>query len=184
MGVLQAIINELVENGKQVDEAQIDRMVDAVLAAKRVFVAGAGRSGFAARAFSNRLMHMGATVFFVGEPTTPSIREGDLLVIGSGSGTTAGLVTMAQKAVAEGADVATITMSPEGSIGRLAKTVVVLPGVSNKTEGFVEDEDAVQPTGNSFEQMSWLVYDTVNTKVKRKLGVKEEEMKYRHANLE
>ena len=30
-------------------------------------------------------MHMGLTVYFVGEPTTPAIKEGDLLVIGSGS---------------------------------------------------------------------------------------------------
>jgi D-arabinose 5-phosphate isomerase GutQ len=41
--------------------------------AKRIFVAGAGRSSFAARAFSNRLMHLGFSVWFVGEPTTPSL---------------------------------------------------------------------------------------------------------------
>lgn len=60
----------------------MEKFADAILKADRIFVAGAGRSGFVARAFANRLMHMGLTVFFVGEPTTPAIKAGDLLVIG------------------------------------------------------------------------------------------------------
>ena len=79
--LFQAVINELVDGAKEVDESQIDKLVEAILAAKRVFVAGAGRSGFVARAFSNRLMHLGFTVYFVGDTTTPSIQSDDLLVI-------------------------------------------------------------------------------------------------------
>ena len=47
-------------------------------------------------------MHLGYTVYFVGEPTTPSIQEGDLLILGSGSGNTASLVSNAKKAKDQG----------------------------------------------------------------------------------
>jgi 6-phospho-3-hexuloisomerase len=94
---LLAILTELTEDAQQIDQLQLEQVQSLILKAKRIFVAGAGRSGFAARAFSNRLMHLGFTVYFVGEPTTPSIRENDLIIIGSGSGRTSGLVNMAKK---------------------------------------------------------------------------------------
>lgn len=94
---LLAILTELTEDAHQIDQLQLEQVQSLILKAKRIFIAGAGRSGFAARAFSNRLMHLGFTVYFVGEPTTPSIRENDLIIIGSGSGRTSGLVNMAKK---------------------------------------------------------------------------------------
>ena len=102
--------------------------------AKRIFVGGAGRSGFAARGFSNRLMHLGFQVYFVGEPTTPSIQEGDLLIVGSGSGNTASLVSNAKTAKAQGAKVATVTMFPENKIGSMADAAIRIPGVTEKVQ--------------------------------------------------
>ena len=49
---------------------------------RRIFVAGEGRSGFSAKGFAMRLMHLGYTVYVVGETITPALREGDLLVGG------------------------------------------------------------------------------------------------------
>lgn len=69
--ILKSILQELTENEKRVSQDEMEKFADAILKADRIFVAGAGRSGFVARAFANRLMHMGLTVFFVGEPTTP-----------------------------------------------------------------------------------------------------------------
>lgn len=81
-----SILNELMENAKEIQNEDVLKVEDLIMNAKRIFVGGAGRSGFAARGFSNRLMHLGFQVYFVGEPTTPSIQEGDLLIVGSGSG--------------------------------------------------------------------------------------------------
>ena len=88
---LMEILEELKENAQQVSEKEVEEMAACILKAERIFVAGAGRSGFAARAFANRLMHLGLNVFFVGEPTTPAVGGGDLLIIGSGSGETESL---------------------------------------------------------------------------------------------
>lgn len=181
--ILGGILGELTENAKRIDPESLDRFADVLLAGERIFIAGAGRSGFVARAFSNRLMHLGLTVYFVGEPTTPAIREGDVLVIGSGSGETGSLVVMAQKAHKIGARIATITIHPEASIGRLADAAVVIPGATPKSE-LGDTVKSIQPMGNAFEQMSWIVCDAIVMILMDKLGRTAEEMFRLHANLE
>jgi len=146
-------------------------------------IVGAGRSGFAARAFSNRLMHLGFDSRFVGEPTTPSIRKGDLLIIGSGSGKTESLVTMAKKAKSEEAKLATITISPEGEIGSMADAYIQIPGISSRGP-VVEKAPSIQPHGSSFEQLAWLVYDSMIIDLKKQTNQEQGDMDHRHANME
>nr|WP_296157188.1 6-phospho-3-hexuloisomerase [uncultured Blautia sp.] len=181
---LQTIIREVSVYGKMVHEDEIHKVVELCAAANRIFVAGAGRSGCCAKGFANRLMHLGKTVHVVGEITTPSIQKGDLLVLGSGSGTTESLVADAKKASKCGALIATITLCPEAPIGQLADAVVTVPGVtwkSNHTENAIE---TIQPGGSLFEQLSWLIYDSIIVELMDSLGQTEETMTPRHANLE
>jgi len=181
---LLSIIKELAADAAEIDNDEIKNMVSLILAANRVFIAGAGRSGFAARAFANRLMHLGVTTFFVGEPTTPSIREGDLIIIGSGSGETASLVSMAKKAKSEGAKIGTLTIYADHSIGQLADTVIKIPGLTSKSDDASSKKESVQVPGSSFEQLSWLIYDAIVLEIKATKGLSIEQMYYRHANLE
>ena len=181
--LLKKILEELTHNAEQIRQEELEGFADQIQRAKRVFVAGAGRSGFVARAFSNRLMHLGLTVYFVGEPTTPAIQAGDLLIITSGSGETGSLKVMAQKAKKQGAALATITIYPQASIGSLADAVITVPGSTPKSE-FADTEVSVQPMGNAFEQLLWLICDTVVIILMKRLGRTEEEMFALHANLE
>ncbi len=181
--MLGGIIDELAANSKQVSTQQLEALADAVIAANRIFVAGAGRAGFAARAFSLRLMHLGLTAFFVGEPTTPSIQPGDLLVIISGSGETGSLVVNAGRAKQFGAKLATLTIHPEASIGRQADVVVKLPGATPKS-ALSDTVGSIQPMANSFEQLSWLSCDVVIMILMDKLHKDADEMFKLHANLE
>lgn len=181
---LKKIVLELQEAATQVDEDQVNKFADTIIAAKRIFVAGAGRSGFCARGFSNRLLHLGFDVSFVGEPTTPPIKEGDLLIIGSGSGTTAGLVVMAEKAKKQGADIATVTISPENTIGSMAKAYIQLPGNTRSLGDGKKTVESIQPVGSMFEQLSWLTYDTVIMTLRDKTGQTNDDLIARHANLE
>ena len=181
--LLKKILEELTHNAEQIRQEELEGFADQIQRAKRVFVAGAGRSGFVARAFSNRLMHLGLTVYFVGEPTTPAIQAGDLLIITSGSGETGSLKVMAQKAKKQGAALATITIYPQASIGSLADAVITVPGSTPKSE-LADTAVSVQPMGNAFEQMLWLICDTVVIILMKRLGRTEEEMFALHANLE
>lgn len=46
---------------------KIDEFIFALEDAKNIFVMGAGRSGFVAKAFAMRLMHLGYNVYVVGK---------------------------------------------------------------------------------------------------------------------
>ena len=100
------IAAELEYTLSRVDADAAEALADAILGAGKVFVAGAGRSGFAAKAFAMRLMHLGFNTYVVGETTTPDLAPGDLLFIASGSGETGSLVVMARKARSIGAKLA------------------------------------------------------------------------------
>lgn len=181
--ILNEILDELNQTVQKISECELENFSEKILNADRVFVAGAGRSGYVARAFSNRLMHLGLEVSFVGEPTTPAIKSGDILIISSGSGETESLVAMAKKAKQFGASIGTVTIYPEASIGSLSDFVIYIPGSTPKSK-LKDTVKSVQPMGNLFEQMSWLVYDTLIMILMEKTGKTKEEMFALHANLE
>ena len=180
------IIDELRENAQEINDQDLKAVEHLIVEANRIFVGGAGRSGFAARGFSNRLMHLGYTVFFVGEPTTPSMQEGDLLIVGSGSGNTASLVENTKKAKSQGAKVATVTMFPENKIGSMADAVIKIPGMTEKVEGKVSGKlkTTVQAEGSSFEELSWITYDAMVVDLMRITNQSDKDLFARHANME
>ena len=61
---LQIITNELYKYGKLIKEDEVKEVVELCQKANRIFIAGAGRSGFCARGFANRMMHLGFTVYW------------------------------------------------------------------------------------------------------------------------
>ncbi|MDD3745826.1 MAG: 6-phospho-3-hexuloisomerase [Anaerostipes sp.] len=182
---LKLITEELNKYSNMVKEEEIQAMADVVKSANKIFLAGAGRSGLAARAFTNRLLHMGFDVHFVGEISCPPIKKGDLIVLGSGSGSTQSLIVMGKKAQGVGAKIATVTMFPEHAIGEMAEVIVKVPGATPKKGADEKDSaESIQPMGNLFEQMTWLVYDSIIMNLMADLGQSSEEMMERHTNLE
>ncbi len=181
---LKQILSELESASHFIKEEQIDALIDQILCANEIFIAGMGRSGFCARGFANRLLHLGFNVHFVGEPTTPPIKEGDLLIIGSGSGQTASLVAMAKKAKEKNANIATITTSPENTIGQMSKVYIQLPGSTRLLAQKQNKVDSLQPVGSLFEQLSCLTYDAMIMKLKKMTNQSNEDLIGRHANLE
>lgn len=177
-----AIIDELRENAALVDNDELLAVEKLITEANRIFIGGAGRSGFAARGFSNRLMHLGYTVYFVGEPTTPSIQAGDLLIVGSGSGNTASLVSNSKKAKDQGAKVATLTMFPENKIGSMADVSIKIPGESEKVKG--RGKKSVQASGSAFEELCWITYDAMVMDLMKLTNQTNEDLFKRHANME
>lgn len=178
------ILSELLTNLEEVDEKELKDFVEAIINAKHIFLAGAGRSGLAIRAFANRLMHLGLKVSVVGDVTASYAVNGDLLIIGSGSGETQSLVAMAQKAKKNGVNIALNTISSESTIAKLANVIFVLPGASPKVEDEKSMGTSIQPMGSSYEQLSFIIYDAVIMDLMNKLGENVDTMFSRHANLE
>lgn len=177
----QAIIAENQRLAEQVDYAQVAAIIPLIQHAERVFVVGAGRTGLALKATAMRLMHLGLTVFVVGETTTPAIRKGDLLLAGSGSGTTSTIVKAAEKAVAAGATVVAISTTTDSPLAALATQVVVLPAAQKQDHGGTISQ---QYAGSLFEQSVLLLTDTIFQTLWALDGTPAEELWKRHANLE
>jgi len=161
----------------------MELLVRAVSAAPRVFVAGAGRSGLVAQSFAMRLMHLGKSVHVIGDATTPGIGPGDLLVVGSGSGSTPSLVTAAGNARSLGARIALLTIRADSPIARLADIVLTIPAPTPKIE-VGTDFASGQPMGSLFEQALFLTFDALILMLMDLEGISGEDMFTRHANLE
>lgn len=178
---IPSILLELARTLHSVDEQQVNKLADDIIAAGTVFVAGAGRSGLMMRAFAMRLMHLGLRAYVVGETITPGITVGDLLLIGSGSGETKGLVSMAQKAQSLQANVAAITVVPDSTVGAIASTVIHVPAATKEAGTTAA---SIQPMGSLFEQSMLLVLDAVILRLMERTGQHAYAMFGNHANLE
>jgi len=182
-GYALEIVRELDRALSSVDSAECEKLADLILGSGKIFCAGAGRSGFMMKSFAMRLMHMGFESYVAGETVTPNIGPGGLLIIGSGSGETGSLVSMAEKAKKLGAGLALVTISPESPIGGLAGITIMIPAPTPKS-GAGTGFTSMQPMGSLFEQSLLLTLDAVILRLMEKQGVDAVSMFGRHANLE
>lgn len=181
--LIEAILSDLRRILTRVDPAQIETMHNALVSAKRIFIAGKGRSGLQMKAFAMRLMHLGLSVHVVDDVTTPALAEGDLLLIGSSSGRTGSLLRYVETARATGATMATITGNAESPIAAAAQTLLYIPATNFKA-GHQHGEKSVLVMGSLFEHSLGLICDLLIIGLKQSLDVAESEMNTRHANLE
>lgn len=183
--IFQSILDELRRTLNRISCVEIEALVREITGAGRVFVAGAGRSGLVMRSFAMRLAQLGLPVHVVGETTSPAIRPGDLLLIGSGSGVTDSLVHYAGKAVETGARVAAATADPASPAARLADVVVVIPAPTPKSaQATGKGHLSRQPMGTLFEQSLGVMLDACVMLLMARLEETERGMFGRHANLE
>ena len=183
--VVDIILKELENLAKEIHQEELETVCESMCSAqkegKKIFLAGAGRSGCVVRAFANRLMHLGFICHFVGEITTPPLKEGDILFVLSGSGRTESLVKMAEKTKQCHGRILTMTLQKDGEIARMAEYSIVLPGNTRlqKDEGYT----SMQPIGSNFEQLSWLTCDGLIMMMRDQLNLTNKEMLAHHANL-
>jgi len=176
------ILAEMRQTLAEVSPEGLERLVEAVLQANRIYVAGGGRSGLMARAFAMRLMHLGRVTYVVGDTTTPAIREGDLLVACSASGETHVTVLVSRVAQDAGARVFAVTATPDSPMARLANETIVIPAPSKHTAP--EAGRSLQYGGSLFEQALLVLMDALSVEIGRRLGSTPQDLDTRHANLE
>lgn len=173
---LDAIYRELTDIAAGLPREEAGALALAVSRANRVFLGGMGRSGLMMRAFAMRLMQLGVEVHVVGDTTTPSIRRGDLLILGSRYGRSGSLAHYVEIARREKARVAVVTMDGKTPLARTADLVATIP--------VPEGGPSQQPLGTLFEQSLLVYLDAVVLLLKRLLHKTERAMSKRHTNLE
>lgn len=179
---LETIQREIAAVFANTDRAPISATVEEVDSARRVFVAGAGRSGFMASAFAMRLVHLDSRAHVVGEATAPTMTSGDVLVAVSGSGTTAGTVRAAEEAVRSGGRVVAVTTDVDSPLAGLATTVVHLPAATKHRRA--GEAESIQPLSSLFDQCVHLTFDVVCLRLADKRAIDNASAKQAHVTTE
>jgi 6-phospho-3-hexuloisomerase len=140
---------------------------------RRWFCSGQGRSGLVAQMAAMRLMHVGFDAHAVGEATTPSIGEGDGLVMISSSGETPVTLHLARLALGFGARMLAVTTRADSTLAVLAHAVIDVPTVGTGQFG-----------GSLFEQSALLLLDAMILDITAGDPQAHAVMKARHTNLQ
>jgi 6-phospho-3-hexuloisomerase len=179
------------------DRRETSAFFQQMLFAKRIYIAGAGRSGIIARAFALRLLHLGLDVYVVGETITPAMLPGDTLVVFSGSGETHTMATFCSTVKDLGGTVCLVTATADSTMSRIADCVVNLgdlTGYYQKNTATFEERQmtgqyrsvasAFAPLGTLFETLALVFSDAVISALMlaRKEGVCE--LRERLTNIE
>lgn len=182
--IIEAVSEEVQTVLNNVSEEEAVELSELLIQAKRIFVFGEGRSGLMAKAFAMRLMHGGFTVFVVGETVTPSIQEDDLLVIISGSGSSAMILSLVDTAKKVGAVLALVTTNRRSYAAKESECVLIVPAVTKNQE--TTKAKSIQPLGNQFDQSVHLLLDSIIIYAleQSQNSLSYEEMKKQHTNLE
>lgn len=175
----QQLILDKITGILEATQEDYDEKLTAMLdEAGRIFIAGAGRSKLVGNFFAMRLVHGGYNVNVVGEIVTPSIKQGDLLIIISGSGETEQLIAFTKSAKKVGAKIMLISSRANSTIGDMADGVFQIgrEDLYGKVVGM--------PMGTVFELSTLLFLESTISHIIHEKGIPEEIMRERHANLE
>ena len=176
------VTNEIGETLARVDVEQLERAVAAILLAEKVFFIGVGRVMLCLQAVTKRLAHLGINAHYVGEITEPAMTSKDLLIVGSGSGTTLFPVSIARKAKSLGATVIHIGSNPKSDMRDIADFMVRIPV---RTKLYLDDEiESKQPMTSLFEQTLLLLGDILAKMIIDDRNVSLKDLWQYHANLE
>ena len=178
----KTITHELAQVFEKIDVSQIERFMEAIGDANRIILIGVGREGLATRAFTMRLMHLGLDAHWIWGDTTPSLRDGDLLIATSGCGEIGHIHYVVETAKKRGAEVALVTGDPFKKTAKIADLVLFVP--ASVYLGTADVVPSIQPMGNLFEQALLIVFDMIVMTLRDSKGITPRQMEAMHRNLE
>lgn len=169
------ILKQIQEVLSRVDEGTAAQIVESIIAAKKIFVYGVGRSGLVGKAFAVRLVQMGLNVHFIGDTTTPIVEAEDVVIIVSNTGETMSAVQTANIVRRVGAKVISITSNIHSKLAQASSISVELT--------VVKDEQCRKsaPLGTLFEDSAFLLLDSMVPTLMSRLGQTEASLRRRHA---
>lgn len=193
--ILNDAVDEILDNVRKVsdslDPENIQQMNNILKTSQNVFVMGLGRSGLMARAFAMRLMHLGISVYVVGETITPAITSEDCLLAISGSGETLSIISAAEMAQKRSAKIIAVTSYVDSTLGEMADLIVHIEGRTKidseknyLTRQINGKHQSLSPLGTLFEVTTLIFLDGIIAQLMVEMGKTEEDMKARHTVLE
>ena len=155
---------------------------------RKFFLLASGRSAFILQCFATRLVHLGAEVYMITNlASMPALTKNDVLIVLSGSGTTAIVVSLLKNYVntVKPYGIVTITSHPETIIGRVGDITIKLKGRTKRDIGRVDrdhtDTAVLTPEGTQFEIAAFVYLDAIIAELAIKLGKTNEDLLKRHS---
>ncbi|MHA1670115.1 MAG: SIS domain-containing protein [Promethearchaeota archaeon] len=163
----------------------IELLYDGLVNKRKFFLLASGRSAFILQCFATRLVHLGAEVYMVTNlASMPSLTKDDLLIVLSGSGTTAIVVSLLKNYVntLKPYGIITITSHPETIIGRVGDVTIKLKGRTkiDLTDHY-DDTAILTPEGTAFEQVAFTYLDAIIAELAIKLGKTNKDLLIKHS---
>jgi 6-phospho-3-hexuloisomerase len=174
-------LQEIADAVHSVSDAELDEVVDELLAARRIACYAGGREGLVMRGLVMRLFHAGLDAHYVGEMTCPAVGAGDLLVLSCGPGHISMVEALAGVAKRDGARVLHLTAQPKKPPADQADKVVT---IAAQTMADDQGSAAVLPMGSAYEIALLVLVDLITNRVRRRQTESVEELRSRHTNLE
>jgi len=178
----EVILSELDNTLKTSDFTDLDNFIIKITSAPNIVAFGAGRVGLMLQTFAMRLNHLGLNCYFLGEISLPATGQGDLLIIGSGSGNTESVVSIAEIARSKGLDVICVTANVNSKIARLSSSIIHLN--CQTKESVAESKLSIQPMTTIFEQSLLIFLDALVIQLMETMGENNESMLKRHNVIE
>lgn len=177
-------VNALKIAAEMLDEQEAKVFVDEILRAKRIFVAGCGRSRLSLLGFAMRLMHLGKEVYIVGDVVTPAFKPGDTLFVASASGSRESLIYTVKKAKEYGGRINLFTSKAESGMSGYADNLLMIPVDRIKDTEEFRQIGVDQNGGNIFEEMILVLADSLVEYAADSSGVPRSRLMELHANFE
>ncbi len=180
MTLINEVVDEVNEVMSLVKETQLVEAEKIIDKNKRIFILGAGRSGLMAKGFAMRLMHIGYSVFVIGETITPSIQPGDVLIAVSGSGKTGSVLNPSKKAKENDVKVVSVTSDANSPLGQIGDATIVVPGAIKSGDGV----KSIQLLSTLFDQSVHITLDVLCLMLSRRDNISNDTAKATHSNME
>lgn len=180
MTLINEVVDEVNEVMSLVKETQLVEAEKIIDKNKRIFILGAGRSGLMAKGFAMRLMHIGYSVFVIGETITPSIQPGDVLIAVSGSGKTGSVLNPSKKAKENDVKVVSVTSDANSPLGQIGDATIVVPGATKSGDGV----KSIQLLSTLFDQSVHITLDVLCLMLSRRGNISNDTAKATHSNME
>jgi len=190
---MELIMNNLKQNMEHLSKPKyfkhtqkfIELLYDGLVNKRKFFLLASGRSAFILQCFATRLVHLGADVYLVTNlASIPSLTRNDILIVLSGSGTTAIVVSLLKSYVnsVKPYGIVSITSHPETIIGRIGDVTIKLKGRTKRDKIDLNDDTALlTPEGTAFEQVAFTYLDAIIAELAVKSGRTNEDLLKRHS---
>lgn len=147
---------------------------------------GAGRMGYGLRAFMMRLNHIGIPAYFIGDTFIPPFDKNDLFIVTSGSGETRSVLKYLEIAKEKGVKTLAITGNGNSTMAKISDISIVF----KSSNGGLNSDDSndkinsIQPMTSLNEQSMFIFFDIIAVILIKVIGIKKEDEKKFHFNIE